>query len=101
MISAPSLAEVSAKGQIGSLSVDASALGCRDAVREVWLATTEFWSISGLEKLPISSLRENEIGERSFSGLHTIIWRRDGEAGWDRIMGMITEKEEIAKKITE
>ena len=93
-----SLAEISSKGKIGSLSVDASALGCRDAVREVWLATTEFWSISGLEKLPISCLRENEIGERSMSGLHSIIWKEDGEVGWERIMGMITEKEEIAKR---
>ena len=93
-----SLAEVSPNGKIGSLSVDASALGCSDAVRKVWLATTDFWSISGLEKLPISSLRENAIGERSMSGLHSIIWREDGEAGWERIMGMITEKEEIAKR---
>ena len=96
-----SLAEVSSKGKIGSLSVDASALGCSDAVREVWLATTDFWSISGLEKLPISRLRENEIGEiRSIfmHTLHTIIRREDGEAGWERIVGMIIEKEEIAKK---
>ena len=95
------LAEVSSKGKIGQLSVDASALGCRGAVREVWLATTEFWSISGLEKLPISRLRENEIGEiRSIfmHTLHTIIRREDGEAGWEKIVGMITEKEEIAKK---
>ena len=32
------------------------------------------------------------------SGLHSIIWKEDGEAGWARIMGMITEKEEIAKR---
>ena len=92
------LAEVSSKGKIGSLSVDASALGCRDAVREVWLATTESLSISRLEKLPISCLRESENGGRSISGVYTIIWREDGEAGWERIVGMITEKEEIAKK---
>jgi len=32
------------------------------------------------------------------SGLHSIIWKEDGEVGWERIMGMITEKEEIAKR---
>ena len=56
------------------------------------------WSISRLEKLPISCLRESENRGRSISGLYTIIWREDGEAGWERIVGMITEKEEIAKK---
>ena len=64
-------------------------------MRRVWLATREYWSISGLGKLPASILREVESGA-DFIGLHT--WRRDGEAGWNRILGMITEKEEIEKR---
>ena len=91
------LAEVSSTGSFGSLRVDALALGCRESVRRVWLATREYWSISGLGKLPASSLREVELGA-DLSGLHTIVWRRDGEAGWRRILGMITEKEEIEKR---
>ena len=91
------LAEVSSTGSIGSLCVDAPALGCRELVRRVWLATREYWSISGLGKLPASRLREIELGP-DLSGLHTIVWREEGEAGWRRIVGMITEKEEIEKR---
>ena len=91
------LAEVSSTGSIGSLCVDAPALGCRELVRRVWLATREYWSISGLGKLPASRLREIELGA-DLSGLHTIVWREEGEAGWRRIVGMITEKEEIEKR---
>ena len=91
------LAEVSSTGSIGSLCVDASALGCRKSVRKVWLATREYWSISGLGKLPASRLREVELGA-DLSGLHTIVWREEGEAGWRRVLGMITEKEEIEKR---
>ena len=79
------LAEVSSTGSIGSLCVDASALGCRESVRKVWLATRQHWSISGLGKLPASRLREAELGA-DLSVLHTIFWREEGEAGWRRMM---------------
>ena len=68
-----------------------------DSTALVWLATREYWSISGLGKLPASRLREAELGP-DLSGLHTIVWREEGEAGWRRVLGMITEKEEIEKR---
>ena len=68
-----------------------------DSTALVWLATREYWSISGLGKLPASRLREVELGA-DLSGLHTIVWREEGEAGWRRVLGMITEKEEIEKR---
>ena len=39
------LAEVSSTGSIGSLCVDASALGCRESVRRVWLRAVESESL--------------------------------------------------------
>ena len=68
-----------------------------DSTALVWLATREYWSISRLGKLPASRLREAELGP-DLSGLHTIVWRKEGEAGWRRVLGMITEKEEIEKR---
>ena len=66
------------------------------AVQEFWLSED---LLEYLGKLPASRLREVELGADLFgSHTDTIVWRRDGEAGWRRILGMITEKEENEKR---
>ena len=65
------------------------------AVQEFWLSED---LLEYLGKLPASRLREVELGADVFGISQTIVWRRDGEAGWRRILGMITEKEEIEKR---
>ena len=80
------LAEVSSKGRIGQLSVDALALGCRDDVRKVWLATKEM--IIHVGSLPKTYARENQ-------SCYAYIRQEEGENGWARILKMIEEKDQI------